>query len=126
MDIEIIHTDAAPGVVGPYSQGVRAGGFIFTAGQIALDPISGKMVGATVEEQTRRVLENLKAVLEAAGSGMHKVVKTTVFLTDMAEFARMNAIYAEYFPSKHPARSTLPMASLPLGGLVEIECVALA
>jgi 2-iminobutanoate/2-iminopropanoate deaminase len=126
MGIDIIHTDAAPGVVGPYSQAVRANGFIFTAGQIALDPVSGKMVGDTVEEQTRRVLENLRLVLEAGGSGMHKVVKTTVFLTDMAQFARMNAVYAEYFPTVHPARSTLPMASLPLGGLVEIECVALA
>lgn len=126
MDKEVIHTDAAPGVVGPYSQGVRAGGFIFTAGQIALDPVSGKMVGDTIEEQTRRVLENLKAVLEAAGSGMHKVVKTTVFITDMAQFARMNAVYTEYFPAPYPARSTLPMAALPLGGLVEIECIALA
>jgi 2-iminobutanoate/2-iminopropanoate deaminase len=126
MDIEIIHTDAAPGVVGPYSQGVRANGFIFTAGQLALDPATGKLVGETVEEQTRRVLENLKAVLEAAGSGLHKVVKTTVFLTDLAQFARMNAVYAGYFSSPHPARSTVPVASLPLGGLVEIECVALA
>ena len=104
----------------------QAGGLIFTAGQIALDPASGKMVGETIEEQTRRVLENLKAVLEAAGSSMDKVVKTTVFITNMAEFGRMNAVYAEYFPSNPPARSTLPMASLPLGGLVEIECVALA
>ena len=84
------------------------------------------MVGETIEEQTRRVLENLKVVLEAAGSGMDKVVKTTVFITNMAEFGRMNAVYAEYFPSNPPARSTLPMASLPLGGFVEIECVALA
>lgn len=126
MEKEVIHTDSAPGVVGPYSQGVRAGGFIFTAGQIALDPVSGKMVGATIEEQTRRVLENLKAVLEAAGSGMHKVVKTTVFITDMSKFAAMNAVYTEYFSAPYPARSTLPMASLPLGGLVEIECVAIA
>lgn len=126
MEKEVIHTDSAPGVVGPYSQGVRAGGFIFTAGQIALDPVSGKMVGETIEEQTRRVLENLKAVLEAAGSGMHKVVKTTVFITDMSKFASMNSVYTEYFPAPYPARSTLPMASLPLGGLVEIECVALA
>lgn len=126
MEKEIIHTSAAPGVVGPYSQAVRAGGFIFTAGQIALDPATGKMTGETIEDQTRRVLENLKAVLEAAGSGMHKVVKTTVFITDMSAFARMNAVYAEYFPTAPPARSTLPMASLPLNGLVEIECVAIA
>lgn len=126
MDKEIIHTAAAPGAVGPYSQGVRAGGFVFTAGQLALDPASGKMVGETIEEQTRRVLDNLKAVLEAAGSSMDKVVKTTVFITDMAHFAKMNAVYAEYFTTAPPARSCLPMASLPLGGLVEIECVALA
>ena len=126
MDKEIIHTAAAPGVVGPYSQAIRAGGFIFTAGQIALDPASGKIVGETVEEQTRRVLENLKAVLEAAGSSMDRVVKTTVFITDMAHFAKMNAVYAEYFQSAPPARSCLPMAALPLGSLVEIECVALA
>jgi 2-iminobutanoate/2-iminopropanoate deaminase len=105
---------------------MRAGGFIFTAGQLALDPASGKMVGETIEEQTRRVLENLKAVLEAAGSGMHKVVKTTVFITDLAHFARMNAVYTEYFAAPYPARSTVPTAALPLGGLVEIECVALA
>lgn len=126
MDKEVIHTSAAPDVVGPYSQAVRAGGFIYTAGQIALDPVSGKLVGETIEDQTRRVLDNLKAVLEAAGSGMDRVVKTTVFITDMGHFARMNAVYAEYFPAQPPARSTLPMVSLPLGGLVEIECVALA
>jgi 2-iminobutanoate/2-iminopropanoate deaminase len=126
MAKEVIHTSRAPGVVGPYSQGIRAGGFVYTAGQIALDPATGKLVGETVEEQTRRVLENLKAVLEAAGSSMDKVVKTTVFITDMGHFARMNAVYAEYFPNEPPARTTLPMASLPLGGLVEIECVAIA
>jgi 2-iminobutanoate/2-iminopropanoate deaminase len=126
MQKEIIHTEAAPAAVGPYSQAVRAGGFIFTAGQLALDPATGKMTGETIEEQTRRVLDNLKAVLEAAGSGMSKVVKTTVFITDMAAFARMNAVYVEYFPTAPPARSTLPMTSLPLGGLIEIECVAIA
>lgn len=126
MSKEVIQTPSAPNAVGPYSQGIKAGGFIFTAGQIALDPTTGKLVGETVEDQTRRVLDNLKAVLEAAGSGMDKVVKTTVYITDMAHFARMNAVYAEYFPKDPPARSTLPTASLPLGGLVEIECIALA
>jgi 2-iminobutanoate/2-iminopropanoate deaminase len=115
MDKQIINTDAAPGVVGPYSQGVRAGGFIFTAGQLPLDPATGKMVGDTIEEQTRRVLDNLKAVLHAAGSGMQKVVKTTVFITDMALFPRMNAVYAEYFPTAPPARSTVPVACLWAG-----------
>ncbi len=126
MEREIIHTSAAPAAVGPYSQGVRAGGFVYTAGQLALDPATGQIVGSTIEEQTRRVLDNLKAVLEAAGSGMHRVVKTTVFITDLAQFARMNAVYAEYFPTQPPARSTVPVPCLPLGGLVEIECVALA
>ena len=126
MSVRIVHTENAPAAIGPYSQAVVAGNFLFTAGQIALDPATGKMTGETIEDQTRRVLENLKAVLEAAGSGMHKVVKTTVFITDMSAFARMNAVYAEYFPTAPPARSTLPMASLPLNGLVEIECVAIA
>lgn len=125
MDKEIIHTSGAPLAVGPYSQAVRANGFIFTAGQLALDPATGKMTGDTIEEQTRRVLENLKAVLESAGSGLDRVVKTTVFITDLGAFARMNAVYAEYFPTAPPARSTVPLTSLPLGGLVEIECVAL-
>ena len=125
MDKEIIHTYAAPAAVGQYSQAVRAGGIIFTAGQLALDPATGKMVGETIEEQTLRVLDNLKDVIEAAGSNLDKVVKTTVFITDLAQFAKMNAVYAEYFRAAPPARSTLPMAALPLGGLVEIECVAL-
>jgi 2-iminobutanoate/2-iminopropanoate deaminase len=126
MDRDVIHTRGAPAAVGPYSQAIRAGGFIYTAGQLALDPASGQLVGETIEEQTRRVLENLKAVLEAGGSGMDRVVKTTVFITDLSHFPRMNAVYAEYFPTEPPARSTVPVASLPLGSLVEIECVALA
>lgn len=126
MDKEVIHTDGAPRAVGPYSQAVRAGGFIFTAGQLALDPATGKLLGETIEEQTRRALDNLKAVVEAAGSSLSRVVKTTVFITDMASFARMNGVYAEYFPAAPPARSTVPVPSLPLGGLIEIECVALA
>jgi 2-iminobutanoate/2-iminopropanoate deaminase len=126
MDRDVIHTRGAPAAVGPYSQAIRAGGFIYTAGQLALDPASGQLVGETIEEQTRRVLENLKAVLEAGGSGMDRVVKTTVFITDISHFPRMNAVYAEYFPAEPPARSTVPVASLPFGGLVEIECVALA
>lgn len=124
MTHTIIHTDSAPKAIGPYSQAVRFGGFVFTAGQIALDPATGELVPGGIEEQTRRALTNLKAVLEAAGSGMDKVVKTTVFLASMNDFAKMNAVYAEFFPASPPARTTVQAAALPKGGLVEIECVA--
>ena len=123
---EVIQTDQAPAAVGPYSQAVRAGGLIFTAGQIALDPATGAMVDGGIEEQTRRALRNLQSVLEAAGSGLAGVLKTTVFLTDMGAFAAMNAVYAEFFPSSPPARSAVEVAALPKGALFEIECVALA
>jgi 2-iminobutanoate/2-iminopropanoate deaminase len=125
MTRDIIATDNAPGAVGPYSQAIRTDRLIFTAGQIPLDPATGKLVGGPIEDQTRRVLENVKAVLEAAGSGLDQVVKSTVFLTDFSDFQRMNAVYAEFFPDKPPARSAVQVAALPLGASVEIETIAL-
>ena len=125
MTHTIIHTDSAPKAIGPYSQAVRAGNLVYTAGQIALNPTTGELAGATIEEQTRQVLSNLKAVLEAAGSGLDKVVKTTVFLTNLSgDFARMNAVYGEFFTSNPPARTTVQAAALPRNALVEVECVA--
>jgi len=123
---KIIQTEKAPQAIGPYSQGVIASGaFIFTAGQIPLDPVSGNFVEGGIAEQTRQVLKNLSAVLEAAGSSLRKVVKTTVFLQNLEDFAAMNAIYAEFFRENPPARSTVQAAKLPRGALVEIEAVAL-
>jgi 2-iminobutanoate/2-iminopropanoate deaminase len=124
MTKETITTDGAPAAVGPYSQGVRAGGFVFTAGQLGLVPGTSEFAGPDVESQTRQALENLQAVLEAGGSCLRHVVKTTVFLADMLEFGRMNEIYAGFFSENPPARSTLQAAALPLGGRVEIEAVA--
>jgi 2-iminobutanoate/2-iminopropanoate deaminase len=126
MDRQVIATDKAPAAVGPYSQGIRAGDFIFTAGQLGLVPGTKEFAGPDVESQTRQALENLKAVLEAGSSCLKHVVKTTVFLQDMGEFARMNAVYAEFFPENPPARSAVQVAALPLGGRVEIEAVAMA
>ena len=123
MKREIISTDKAPAAVGPYSQAVRVGDLVFTAGQVALDPATGKLVEGGIEEQTRQVLQNLAAVLEAAGSSLDKVVKTTVFLKDMGDFAAMNAVYAEFFPTDPPARSTVEVSALALGALVEIEAI---
>jgi 2-iminobutanoate/2-iminopropanoate deaminase len=125
MDRNAIHTDSAPQAIGPYSQAIRTGGFVFTAGQVALDPDSGVLVDGGIEAQTRRVLDNLKAVLEASGSSLDKVVKTTVFMINLGEFNRMNTVYSEYFPNTPPARSTVQVVALPKGAEVEIECVAL-
>ncbi|MFZ5819445.1 MAG: RidA family protein [Chloroflexota bacterium] len=122
---KIIHTDKAPQAIGPYSQAVRAGNLVYTAGQIGLDPASMEVVSGGVEAETRQVLANLKQVLEAADSGLNYVVKTTVFLRDMADFAKMNAVYAEFFPQNPPARSTVAVVGLPKGVAVEIEVVAL-
>ncbi len=122
---KIVVTENAPRAIGPYSQAVRIEDLVFTAGQIGLDPATMELVGGGIEAQTRQVLTNLKNVLEAAGSGLNYVVKTTVFLKDMADFAAMNAIYAEFFGENPPARSTVAVAALPKGALVEIECVAL-
>lgn len=122
--MEAVFTADAPAPVGPYSQAVRAGGFIFVAGQIPLDPRTGQLVEGPVEVQARRALENLKAVLAAAGAQLSDVVKTTVFLRSMDDFARVNEVYAEYFPRPAPARSAVAVAQLPRGALVEIEAVA--
>ena len=125
MQRTIVSTTNAPAAVGPYSQAVRIGDLVFTAGQIGLEPATGVIEGRTIEEQTDQVLRNLKAVLEAAGSGLDRVVKSTVFLADMNDFKRMNAVYATYFPADPPARSAVQVAALPLGARVEIEAVAL-
>lgn len=119
-----IATDDAPGAVGPYSQAIRFGDFLFTAGQIPLDPETGKMTGGTVAEQTERALRNLAAVLLAGGSGLDRVLKTTVFLTDLAAFAEMNEVYGTFFSDPPPARSCVEVSALPKGALVEIEAVA--
>lgn len=121
---DVIHTDRAPAAIGPYVQALRSDGWIFSSGQLGLDPGSGKLVDGGVAEQARQALANLAAVLEAAGGGLDTVLKTTVFLVDMADFPAMNAVYAEAFGAHPPARSTVAVAALPLGGRVEIEAVA--
>ena len=120
----IIKSAKAPAAVGPYSQGTCYGDLIFTAGQIPLDPVTGEMVGTTVEEQARRVLQNLKAVLEEAGASFQTVLKATVFMVNLADFAEMNKVFTEFFGDSLPARSTIQVAALPKGSLVEIEVVA--
>ena len=126
MNRETVHTDRAPKVIGPYTQAVKANGFVYTAGQIPIDPSTGNIVDGGVTQQTRQVLENLKAVLQAAGSSLKQVVKATVFLKQMADFAAMNEVYAEYLSDAKPARSTVAVAELPRGALVEIDLVSLA
>lgn len=121
----VIATSNAPKALGPYSQGIQVGKLIFTSGQLGLDPQTGVLAGPDVETQTRQALRNIQAVLEAAGAGFEHVVKTTIFLTDMGHFKTVNAIYGECFPEAPPARSTVAVAALPLGGLVEIETIAL-
>jgi len=122
---DVIATDLAPRAIGPYSQAIRANGFIFVSGQIPLDPGTQELVSGAIAEQTERVLENLKAVLEAAGSSLQKVVRTTVFLADLSEFVAMNQVYARYFPAPFPARSTVQAARLPRDVRVEIDAIAL-
>jgi len=126
MPREVIQTDKAPRAIGPYAQAIKADGFLFTSGQIALDPTTGKLIDGDISAQTRRVLENLKAVLEAGGSSLDRVVRATVYLTDLSTFSTMNEIYAEYLGHTRPARSTVGVAALPLGASVEIDLVAIA
>ena len=122
-----VRTGNAPAAIGPYSQAIHfeAGGLVMTAGQLGMDPQSGALVGGGIEPECEQALKNLQAVLEAAGSGMDQVIKVTVFLADMGEFAQMNAIYERYFEAPFPARSAVQVAALPKGGRVEIEAVAL-
>jgi 2-iminobutanoate/2-iminopropanoate deaminase len=124
MPIEFVATPNAPRAIGPYSQGTRAGGLLFTAGQVGFDPSTGELVDGGTAEQTERVLLNIRAILQAGGLDMANVIKTTVFLVDMAEFAAMNTVYARAFGDHHPARSTVAVAALPRGARVEIEAIA--
>lgn len=123
---KVIQTDRAPKAIGPYSQAIRANGFIFVSGQLPLDPGTGEIAGSTIEEQTHQVLKNIKAILEAAGSSMAEVVKATVYLADMNDFAKMNTIYAQYFPEPYPARAAFQVARLPRDVRIEIEVIAAA
>ena len=123
-DLREVQTLKAPSAIGPYSQAIMAGGFVFTAGQIALDPATGELVEGDIGVQAERVLENLKAVLDAAGSSLTNVVKCTVFLADIGDFAAVNEVYARYFTEPYPARSAVQAAALPKGARVEIEAIA--
>ena len=125
MNRESVQTDNAPKAIGPYEQAIKANGFIYTAGQIPIDPKTGNFVEGGVTAQTRQVLENLKAVLEAGGSALDRVIKATVFLKNMADFAAMNEVYTQYLGNAKPARSTVAVAELPRGALIEIDLVAL-
>ena len=122
---KVVETDKAPGAIGPYSQAVIANGMVFCSGQIPIDPMTGEFVEGGVVEQAEQVLKNLGEVLEAAGSGFESVIKTTVFLSSMEDFAAMNEVYAKFFDTSKPARATVEAGGLPKGALVEIECVAL-
>ena len=119
-----IETSKAPGAIGPYSQGIRSGGLVFTSGQIPLDPVTGQIVGGSIEAQSEQALKNLQAVLEAGGAGFSTVIKTTCFLSDMGDFAAFNAVYAKYFSGDCPARSCVAVKTLPKGVMVEVEAIA--
>ena len=125
MNKEIVTTDNAPGAIGPYSQAIKAGGMVFCSGQIPIDPATGNFVSDIVREQTEQVLKNLSEVLKAAGTSLDNVVKTTVFLADMNDFAEMNEVYGQFFSDNKPARATVQAARLPRDARVEIDCIAL-
>jgi len=124
MSMRTISTDKAPKAIGPYSQGIAASGFLFLSGQVPLDPGTGQLVQGTVQEEVTRILDNLKAVLEAGGSGLHRVVRTTVYLTSLEDFSAMNEVYARYFGDHRPARSTVQVSALPRGARIEIDAIA--
>lgn len=121
---DVVLTDRGPKPIGPYSQAIKSGGFLFASGQVALDPLTNEFVPGDVAKQTERILENVKGILEAAGSSLHRVVKTTVFLKNMGDFSAMNEVYGRYFSAAPPARSTVEVARLPKDALVEIEVIA--
>ena len=123
---EVISTPNAPKAIGPYSQAIRANGFLFVSGQVCFDPATGNLISGGIQEQTEQVIKNLSAILQAAGSGLDRVVKTTVYLKNMSEFAQMNEVYGKFFPSAPPARSTVEVARIPKDVAVEIDVIALA
>ena len=124
MTLEPVHTDAAPAAIGPYSQAVKVGDLLFCSGQIPLDPVSMEMVGETAPEQCEQVMQNLKSVLEGSGTGLDRVVRTTIFLASMADFAAVNEVYARHFGDHKPARACVAVKELPKAALVEIDCIA--
>lgn len=124
MEKKVIHTDLAPAAIGPYSQAIEVNGFVFASGQIPIDPATGEMVANDVKEQARRALTNASEVLKAAGTDLNHVIKTTVFLADMNDFAAVNEVYATFFEAPFPARSAVAVKALPKGALVEVECIA--
>ena len=126
MKIDYVATDDAPKAIGPYSQGIKANGFVYTSGQIPLDPATGDLVGGSFEDQVHRVFANLKAILAAAGTDFSRVVKATVYVTDLGNFGALNSIYASYFGDHKPARTTVEVPALPKGATVEIDLIALA
>jgi len=126
MPLTITHSDQAPKAIGPYEQAIKFDGLLLTSGQIAIDPATGKLIEGDISAQTRRVMENLKAILEAGGTSLDRVIKATVYLTDLSTFSKMNEVYAQYLGDVKPARSTVGVASLPLGASVEIDLVAAA
>ncbi len=126
MKKRVIQTDQAPAAIGPYSQAVRVGDFLYTSGQIALDPQSGEFLSGEIEQETERTIENISAILIAGGLSLENVIKTTVYLTDLSHFARMNHIYEKYFSGNKPARACVQVAALPKGAKVEIEAIAIA